>query len=74
MTDEQANKGPAPKAPALSPAGQRAQADHQARQAAALRENLARRKRQQRARAAGPGVAPGGEAAPATRPSEAARD
>jgi hypothetical protein len=38
--------------PNLSPAGHRAKAENEARQAAALRENLARRKQQQRARAA----------------------
>jgi len=37
--------------PNLSQAGHRAKAESEARQAAALRENLARRKQQQRARA-----------------------
>ena len=50
MTDESSDKGP--KGPILSPAGHQAQAENRARQAAALRENLARRKQQQRARAA----------------------
>ena len=38
--------------PNLSQAGHRAKVENEARQAAALRENLARRKQQQRARAA----------------------
>jgi hypothetical protein len=63
MTDDSPEKGP--KAPILSPAGHQAQAGNRARQAAALRENLARRKQQQRARAAS---APGGGAAPTTKP------
>jgi hypothetical protein len=41
-----------PKRPHLSPSGQRAEAKSRARQAAALRENLGRRKQQTRARAA----------------------
>jgi len=46
MTDKSA-KTP----PTLSRAGHRAKAESEARQAAALRENLARRKQQQRAQA-----------------------
>jgi hypothetical protein len=46
--------------PALSAKGRRAEAERQARAAAGLRENLAKRKRQQRARTAGaqPGRTP----------------
>ena len=63
MTDESSDKGP--KGPVLSPAGHQVQAENRARQAAALRENLARRKQQQRARTAS---ASGGEAVPTTKP------
>ena len=63
MMDESPDKGP--KGPVLSPAGHRAQAENRTRQAAALRENLARRKQQQRARAAS---ALGGEAPPTSKP------
>ena len=47
-------RAPPPDKPVLSARGRRAEAERQARAAAALRENLARRKRQQRARAGGP--------------------
>ena len=63
MADESSDKGP--RGPVLSPAGHQAQAENRARQAAALRENLARRKQQQRARMAS---ASGGEAVPTTKP------
>ena len=43
---------PPNKAPRLSESGRRSQAEHRARQAAALRDNLSRRKQQQRARQA----------------------
>ena len=43
---------PPNKAPRLSETGRRSQAEHRARQAAALRDNLSRRKQQQRARQA----------------------
>jgi hypothetical protein len=41
---------PPNKAPRLSESGRRSQAEHRQRQAAALRDNLGRRKQQQRAR------------------------
>ncbi len=47
MADEPPNK-----APRLSEAGSRSQAEHRERQAAALRDNLNRRKQQKRARQA----------------------
>jgi hypothetical protein len=43
---------PPNKAPRLSESGSRSQAEHRSRQAAALRDNLSRRKQQQRARQA----------------------
>jgi hypothetical protein len=43
---------PPNKAPRLSESGRRSQAEHRQRQAAALRDNLSRRKQQQRARQA----------------------
>jgi hypothetical protein len=43
---------PPNKTPRLSESGRRSQADNRARQAAALRDNLGRRKQQQRARKA----------------------
>jgi len=67
MTDESSDEGP--KGPILSPAGHQAQAENRARQAAALRENLARRKQQQRARAASTLE---GEGAPAPKPGRTA--
>ncbi len=52
-----AEGGPAPKAPkAPKPAAQPAAGDRQQRRAATLRENLRRRKLQQRLRAAAPGA------------------
>ena len=43
---------PSNKAPRLSESGRRSQVEHRARQAAALRDNLSRRKQQKRARQA----------------------
>jgi hypothetical protein len=43
---------PPNEAPRLSESGRRSQAEHRQRQAAALRDNLSRRKQQQRARQA----------------------
>jgi len=51
MTNDDPRSPPATGKPVLSDKGRRAEAERQARAAAALRENLARRKRQQRARA-----------------------
>jgi hypothetical protein len=45
-------KEPPNKAPRLSESGRRSQTEHRQRQAAALRDNLSRRKQQQRARQA----------------------
>jgi hypothetical protein len=55
---------PPNKAPRLSEPGRRSQAEHRQRQAAALRDNLSRRKQQQRARQAV--SAAGAESAPET--------
>jgi hypothetical protein len=55
---------PPNKTPRLSESGRRSQADNRARQAAALRDNLSRRKQQQRARQAV--SAPGMESPPDT--------
>jgi hypothetical protein len=59
MTDDSTKK-----APTLSPAGHRAKTENQARQATALRENLTRRKQQQRARAAASGPDPASSSKP----------
>jgi len=55
---------PPDKMPRLSESGRRSQAEHRQRQAAALRDNLGRRKQQQRARQAV--SAGGGASAPDT--------
>jgi hypothetical protein len=53
MIDGDSKPKPPAQRPVLSDKGQEAEAERRARQAAALRQNLARRKRQQRARVAG---------------------
>jgi hypothetical protein len=56
MTDQP--KPPPASSPALTEAGLRAKQEREARSAAALRENLRRRKAQARARATPPAAAP----------------
>jgi hypothetical protein len=57
MADGDSDQKPPAQRPVLSDKGREAEAERQAREAAALRQNLARRKRQQRARAARPAAA-----------------